>query len=257
MPPAALWIPALIAALGNVLGALVFVRVRSVSHDVRYSLLGLSAGFLMALTVLEIMPTLLDEAGETGFHYLLAGFFLTFFLQRWLDPSLLHTHHVEEHELWVSDGQHLHDLIRRTHWGTTVLAGLLVHSLMDGALLGSAVGTQTDLGTVAFLAILVHKFPDGLTLAAVLTAAGAPFRRALWGALGMGGMTVLGAGLMDALRPWASVGLGFSSGSLLYVVTVEFVPIVLHAPRRWYSLTILAGLLVGALVGQWVGPHMG
>ncbi|GBC85270.1 Zinc transporter ZupT [bacterium HR11] len=256
MPPAALWVPALTAALGNVLGALVFVRVRSVSHDVRYSLLGLSAGFLMALTVLEIMPTLLDEAGETGFRYLLTGFFLTFFLQRWLDPSLLHTHHVEEHELWVSDRQHLHDLIRHTHWGATILVGLLVHSLMDGALLGSAVGTQTDLGTIAFLAILVHKFPDGLTLAAVMTATGAPFRRALGGALGMGGMTVLGAWMMDVLRPWAAVGLGFSSGALLYVVTVEFVPIVLHAPRRWYSLTILAGLLVGALVGHLVGPHL-
>lgn len=257
MPQAVVWIPALLAALGNVLGALVFVRVRQVSHDVRYSLLGLSAGFLMALTVLEILPTLLDEAGETGFRYLLAGFFLTFFLQRWLDPSLIHTHHVEEHELWVSDGQHLHDLLRHGHVGATVLAGLLIHSLMDGALLGSAVGTQTDLDAVAFLAILIHKFPDGLTLAAVMTATGAPFRRSLGGALGMGGMTVLGALAMDRLRDWAAVGLGFSTGTLLYVVTVEFIPIVLHAPRRWYSLTILAGLLMGALAGHWVGPHGG
>ncbi len=243
------------AALGNLFGALIFARVQTVSHHIRYSLLGFSGGFLMAVAMLDLVPALLVSQGRSIMFYVLAGFFMMLIIQRWIEPSLIHTHHVEEHELWLSNHQHLRELIRASNWTFAVLFGLGLHSLLDGVLLGSALLQETQLGYMVFIAILIHKFPVGLTMAAVMVVAGHAFRWILASAALLGGLTVLGASLMGFLQAWVQTGLGISAGTLLYVATVEFLPIVHHAPRRWYSLTVLIGLFIGMLVSHMVHVH--
>ena len=238
---------ALIAAAGHIAGALIFIRIRRIPDRFRYVVLALSAGFLISLVFLDLLPPALAW-GPQGPLACLAGFFVVLGLQVWLDPSMIHTHHVEEHPAWLTDVGHAHHLTRGGRWVIPVLVGLSIHSLFDGILLESAYDTRAALGMKAFWAVFVHKVPVSLTLTAVLLTLGVRYILAFAIAVGLGFMTVLGLFVMHFLAPWAGYGLALAAGSLLYVTTVEFVPIVYHAPGRFYVVLALAGVLAGWFV---------
>ena len=236
-----------IAALSQVVGAILFVQIRNITNALRYAILAVSAGFLLSLTFLELLPPAL-AAGRYGPMVTLAGFFLVLFLQMGLNPGVIHTHHVEESPEWITNAAHLQHLTRGHVWLFPVGLGLVIHSLFDGVLLESAHHVRPELSFAAFWAIFIHKFPVGLTLAAILSALGYGALVALMSAGFLGLMTVIGVLAMHGLVAFSSYGLALSAGSLLYVCTVEFVPIVYHAPKRRYTLLVILGLFVGWLL---------
>src|SRR5437870_11468879 len=139
---------ALVAALGNVIGALAVTRRAARGLAVIEHCVAFGAGFMLAVAVIEVLP----EA------------FAVHFTQHTLTP---HFHFGEE----------THAVNRLA--GTSALVGLLLHTFFDGVAIASAFLVRPALGLMVFIAIFLHKLPEGVTVSSLMIAGGRSGRQAV------------------------------------------------------------------------------
>lgn len=199
------------------------------------SLLLGTGGFLLAVACVEILPEAMEgghEAAEATALGMLAAVVMFF-----IGEHLLHMHACEEGSF---DHPHHHAL------HAPVWAGLLLHTVIDGALLAIAASLGGGTGVALASAVVLHRLPDGFFTHLLLQ--GAHLRpRVRYGLLVLlAASPWLGAGLALAAGPLL-VGaqpavLGFSAGALLYAALADIVP-QSHGKARWhYPLVLLAGI---------------
>src|SRR5271170_6501188 len=194
----------LVAALADVLGALILVRTSWEKRYLRY-FVALGAGFMLAAALLEMIP----ESFRLSFRWtpvlVLAGYCLIHLLEHTITP---HFHFGEEN---------CPDELLSRHTSNSVVAGLAAHSLFDGVAIASGFVLSTWLGWVIFFAILLHKLPEGFTVASVMLASGRSRRTALISTAILAGSTILGVLVISLLPSWVEVGLPLSAGVSIYV----------------------------------------
>lgn len=124
--------------------------------------LGFSAGTLVGLSLLELIPDGLETLGGEPHRWLLitlGAFLATMLLDR------LHVLHPHEHGLDAScpATEHAHrPLAMHGAWG------LVVHSAFDGIALATALRGSVAAALAVALALSAHKFADGLTTVALV-----------------------------------------------------------------------------------------
>jgi zinc transporter ZupT len=216
------------AALGNVIGALAVVRHLRRGLRVIDACLAFGAGFMLAVTLLGVMPEVLKGSSSSAL-YVLLGYFAVHMAQHVFTP---HFHFGEEtHRL--SPGA-----------GNSALLGLTLHTFFDGVAIASGFLVSGRLGILLFLAVFLHKLPEGVTIASVMVAGGRSRGRAVGAAGILGGATVLGVLLTDQIAPLARHGLALSAGVTLYVAASNLVPEV-QSKRGWLSALAFVGGAVG------------
>ena len=199
---------AVVAALGNVVGALAVVRHERRSLQFIEACLAFGAGFMLAVAVLGVMPEVLRDSGDAAI-YVLCGYLAVHLAQHVLTP---HFHFgVETHRVSASAG-------------ISALLGLTLHTFFDGVAIASGFLVSGQLGVLLFLAVLLHKLPEGVTIASVMVAGGQSRGRAIGGAVALGAATILGVLLTEQLAPLARHGLAISAGVTLYVAASNLVP---------------------------------
>ena len=199
---------AVVAALGNVVGALAVVRHERRSLQFIEACLAFGAGFMLAVAVLGVMPEVLRDSGGAAI-YVLLGYLAVHLAQHVLTP---HFHFgVETHRVSPSAG-------------LSALLGLTLHTFFDGVAIASGFLVSGQLGVLLFLAVLLHKLPEGVTIASVMVAGGQSRGRAIGGAVALGAATILGVLLTEQLAPLARHGLAISAGVTLYVAASNLVP---------------------------------
>lgn len=226
---------AVAAALGNVVGALAVV------HHLRRGLrlidacIAFGAGFMLAVTVLGVLPEVLRNSGNAAL-YVLAGYFAVHLAQH---VFTTHFHFGEEtHRVSASAGH-------------SALLGLTLHTFFDGVAIASGFLVSGRLGFLLFLAVLLHKLPEGVTIASVMVAGGQSRTRAVGSAVVLGGATVLGVLLTEQVAQLAHHGLALSAGVTLYVAASNLVPEV-QSKRGWLSALAFFGGAVGFFVTEWL-----
>jgi ZIP family zinc transporter/zinc and cadmium transporter len=197
------------AAAANVLGALAVTSRTRWSVRALDALVALSAGFMICVALTEILPEAIAQGGHRAAVVALAGYLLVHLTQHTLAA---HFHFGEETHK-VSEAV-----------GISALAGLLLHTFVDGVAIASGFHVSAQLGFVIFLAILLHKFPEGLAISSLFLAAGAGRGRALGAAAALGVATVAGVLLTGALPALAQWGLALAAGVTLYVAASNLVP---------------------------------
>jgi ZIP family zinc transporter/zinc and cadmium transporter len=224
---------AVAAALGNVVGALAVVR--HLRRGLRFidACLAFGAGFMLAVTLLGVLPEVLDRS-PTAALFVLAGYFAVHLAQHVLTP---HFHFGEEtHRLSPSAGM-------------SALLGLTLHTFFDGVAIASGFLVSDRLGLLLFLAVLLHKLPEGVTIASVMVAGGQTKARAVAGAAVLGGATILGVLLTEQIAPLARHGLALSGGVTLYVAASNLVP-EFQAKRGWLTALAFFGGAIGFFVTE-------
>lgn len=232
---------AVLAALGNVLGAVVVVRHARRGMRVIELCVAFGAGFMASAVILGMLPEAFARPDAP--LYVLAGFLAVHLAQHVLTP---HFHFGEEtHRLSASAGM-------------SALAGLSLHTFFDGVAIASGFLVSGELGVLVFLAVFLHKLPEGVTIASVMLAGGQTQGRALAAAAGLGAATVLGVLLTRVASPLAAHGLALSGGVTLYVAASNLVP-EFQAKRGWptsvaffggVSAFLLARALLGAVLAS-------
>jgi len=200
---------ALVAAAANVVGALVVAWRARWSTRALDAMIAFAAGFMICVCLTDIFPEAIARSGARGAMAALAGYLAVHLTQHMLAP---HFHFGEE-----------------THEVTEVvsmsaLAGLLLHTFVDGVAIASAFHVSLGLGTLVFVAIVLHKLPEGFAIASLFLAAGAGRARAVQAGLALGICTMAGVVVTDAAPSLDAIGLGLSAGVTLYVAASNLVP---------------------------------
>ena len=220
---------ALVAALGNVLGALAVTRratgeLKLIEHFVAFG-----AGFMLAVALVEILPEALVKSGPAAPALVLAGYLAVHLTQHTVTP---HFHFGEE----------THAVTRIA--GTSALVGLLLHTFFDGVAIASAFLVRTDLGVMVFVAIFLHKLPEGVMISSLMVAGGRSGGRAVAAAALLGLATVVGVLLTDHLGFLIRHGLALSAGVTIYVAASNLVPEFQHKPGWKLPASFFAGAVV-------------
>src|ERR1039457_6939662 len=122
-----------VAALADVAGGLVLVKAEGIQKYLRY-FVALGAGFLMATSVLEMLPESLKLDPKLAPVLVMAGYCALHFLEHTI---VAHFHFGEE--------THHHEFVS-THTSYSVLGGLAVHALCDGVAIGSSRSEERRVG---------------------------------------------------------------------------------------------------------------
>jgi len=265
--------------LASLAGGMIPSVVRA-THLRMQMALSFVSGLMLGVAILHLLPhaELMLGSIDRAASLMLAGVVGVFLLMRFLhvhshDPGLAsaahahdhHHHHAHEHHHEHDHGHHTHAAAHRHEAGeragrgagrvrwVTILAGLSLHSLVDGAALASAVRLEEGHGwpgLVVLVVVLLHKPLDALAITATLGSDPARRRRvnigyalvapvAAWLAyLGFTGAGELGAEI-------AGAAMAFCAGAFVCVALADLMPEVqFHAHHR-VKLTLALGLGVG------------
>jgi ZIP family zinc transporter/zinc and cadmium transporter len=220
---------ALVAAAGNVLGALAVTRRAALELRVIEHLLGFGAGFMLSVAIIELLPEAFGRSGTMAPALVLGGYLAVHLTQHTVTP---HFHFGEE----------THTITPIA--GTSALIGLLLHTFFDGVAIASAFLVRPELGFMVFIAILLHKLPEGVTISSIMMAGGRSGGRAIGAAALLGMATMLGVVLTDHVAFLVQHGLAIAAGVTIYVAASNLVP-ELQGKRGW---TLPAAFFAGAAI---------
>ena len=218
-----------IAASANVLGAAAVVSRSSWSVRALETMVALSAGFMVSVALLDLAPEAITMHGATAPLVILIGYLLVHLTQHTLAP---HFHFGEE----------IHQVTRAVSF--SALAGLMLHTFVDGVAIASGFGVSDSLGFLVFIAILLHKLPEGLAISSLFLAAGQSRRRALAAGGALAVSSIIGAFLTQHLLILGRYGLPLAAGVTLYVGASNLVP-EFQGKRGWrLPLSFFAGCAI-------------
>ena len=226
---------ALGSALANVAGALAVAGRARRGMRLLGAMIAIAAGFMISVALKQLVPEALARGGTSAPFIMLLGYLAVHFTQHTLTQ---HFHFGEE-----------------THRVTTAismsaLAGLLMHTFVDGVAIAAGFTVGRELGLLVFTAVVLHKLPEGLAIASLFLAAGQSPRVAVAAAGALGLTTLLGVAATDFIGPLAEHGLPLAAGVTLYVAASNLVP-EFQSKRGWpLALYFFGGCALFALVAR-------
>ncbi len=219
----------LTAALANLFGGFILVQREWDKRYLKY-FMALGAGFMLATSIVEMVPASISLNARYGAFLVLFGYLLIHFFEHTVTP---HFHFGEETH---------HDEFTTSHRSISVLVGLLIHTFFDGIAIASGFLVSNWLGWIIFVAVFLHKIPEGFTITSVMLASGRSRAKA-WGASVMLGVaTFAGVLIMTLTRHAVSFGLPISAGVTIYVAATDIMPEVNHEPGVRMALLVFVGV---------------
>src|SRR4051812_14522703 len=206
-----------IAASANLIGAAAVVSHSRWSVRALENMVALSAGFMVSVALLDLTPDAIVTHGAKASLIILGGYLLVHLTQHTLAP---HFHFGEEHH-------HVTKVV-----SFSALAGLILHTFVDGVAIASGFGVSTALGLLVFFAILLHKLPEGLAISSLFLASGESRRAAFGASVALAVSTLIGALLTQTMPVLGRYGLPIAAGVSLYVGASNLVP-EFQGKREW------------------------
>jgi ZIP family zinc transporter/zinc and cadmium transporter len=218
-----------VAAAANIIGGWAVVRHPWHPIYLRY-FIALGAGFMLATSLLEMLPESYALAGDLTAVWILAGYLLIHFFEHTLGG---HFHFGEE--------VHVEEVVGagRTQ---TVVFGLMIHAFIDGVSIASGFLISDFLGWAVFLAVFLHKMPEGFAVSSIMVAAGRGPQTAMMAASLLGAATIAGVLAMAPLREQVAYTLPLSAGVTLYVAASDLMPEVNREPGIRMALVVFVGV---------------
>lgn len=227
----ALLLLGLTASLANLLGGWIVSSRREVQRPVLNSLVSLGAGFMLAATILEVIPKSMALKADAAV-IILAGYLFVHLVEHTIAT---HFHFGEEtHREEVLDA--------RTAY--SALGGLVLHAFFDGALIAAGFAISMRLGVLMFIAIFLHKIPEGFTAASIMRVSGRGKAASGAAALAISCSTLAGVLSLSMAQAYVSSALPFSAGVTLYVAASDLIPEV----NKEVGVSVSTGVFLGVVL---------
>jgi len=237
-----------IASCFTGLGAIPVLLTKKVSHKLYDTLLGFSAGIMIATACFNLIEpsTRIGSLGQTVVGIVSAAIFL--FL---VEKSVPHLHNWYPH--FKDRPMHI-----KMKSGILMMVAITMHNLPEGLSVGVGYLASPKLGLVLAIAIALQNMPEGLVVAAPLRQAGLSRLKCL-GLATLSGIAepiaaffgIILFGFSQSVLPF---GLAFAGGAMLYVTFDEIIPEChSHGNEIAATFSAIAGfialLLLNAIVG--------
>jgi ZIP family zinc transporter/zinc and cadmium transporter len=217
-----------IAAIAAMLGTIIVLIFHKWSERNSFLLINFAAGAMLTLAFTHLIPKGL-ELNNTTMLYVLLGFLIMFVLQFVI---LFHP---------------CHDDNCLKHSGTTSIAGLSLHSLIDGLMIAIGFEANANIGALTTLAIILHKLPDGITISSILLHKNISKRKifdfslltACFTPIG----TILGMLLFKNISmPVLGALLGITAGSFIFLSASDLIPETHRCKNKLTSIMLFVGV---------------
>ena len=238
----------LVAAFAELLGGSLVVLRKQWPKQVQEYLLALSAGFILALAFLELIPVSLSTEGLEAPIYILLGYAVLHFFE----------HTIVGH---LHFGEEIHrDVMVSRIASMSTFGGLFIHAFFDGFAISVGMQFNFYLGVLVFVAVLLHKIPEGLTIASVMLAAEHRRRTAFLASAAIGVATMLGIVsvflLTDINKRVVGLAFAFSAGIATYVGASDLIPEINHSKNRLIPLLVFVGMLLFYIASLGLGSAL-
>lgn len=219
----------------------------------RYSavLVSFSAGVLLGVGILHIVPESMALTSGAPFFILLA-FVLFYFFEHHL---MIHAGHEEQHHISL-DVADCHDecCLHPHPMGMMAFVGMGLHSLIDGVIIGTGFEVSYNMGLLAALGVIAHEVPEGIAMMAILLHYGWSRRRAVQLTTFVALATPLAAFLTFALvnnMPDHLLGalLAGAGGSFVYIAASDLIPESHRSRGVAATLALCGGILLAWIAG--------
>lgn len=242
---------ALAAAAGDLVGGLLATSSRIPAGRGRAQLTAIAAGIMLGTCFLSLIPEVIRATGHGP--VLLASGFLMVFIAEDVFSRRAHSHdhgpaagHPEAvtHELIGALAPDEPLITRLASWAAFV--GLSIHAFFDGVAIVVSWAVSPAVGLLTFAAVILHKVPEGFSMSAIMLAAARAQRGAALAAGALAALTVGGAAaalVAESLNPdAASALLAIATGTLLYVVATDLLPVVNRTGGAVAPITVGLGV---------------
>ena len=231
--------------LGSVLamlGGLILLSRKSLSHTVTHALSAFAAGALLGAAFLDLLPEAfhhfeelgIEEIETTVFMYTLGGVLLFFILERFI--HWFHHHHRNHKE-------------ETTPLVSLIVFGDGVHNFIDGIVIGATFLVDINLGIITTLAIAMHELPQEIGDFGVLLHEGVAKGKVFLynflsqlAAVGGGIVTYFVGSSIEGILPYI---IAITSGFFIYIALSDLVPDIHSENKKGFAFLETSMLFVG------------
>lgn len=198
--------------------------------------IGFSAGIMLLVSFLELMP---EATGEAGLGSAITSFTLGLLIVAVLHWVIPHTHLVEEH------GAFPPGLVRTAY---LVAFGLILHDVPEGFAMANGYVASPSLGVLVGLAIAIHNLPEEFAMAVPIVMIRkkrflytAAFLSALAEPLG----AIIGLVAVHFHPMLNPLFMAFAAGAMVFVSVHELLPMA----RRYRKIPLFAlGMAISVVI---------
>lgn len=252
---------ALGAGIVTLIAGLLVMAGRNVSEKRLHLLLGGTAGLLVAVAIVDLVPEALEGSGGSA-AWTIALSLLALTAIGWI-VGHGHSHGHDEKPGHSHDDGHAHLDVDHSHddhdheeemgghnlrLAAVAFTALLFHRIVDGVTLPGAFAAGNFVGFAASSAVLIHQFPDGIAAASVLLAARLRRKQVFYGVIILSFATPIGAVLglgvagIEGILPHL---IAVAAATFLFIGLVELLPELRRPQFRWFVAT---GFVIGYIV---------
>ena len=237
----------LLTALGvggaTVIGAVLGVIFKQISHKFSDIVLSFAAGVMLAAAVLGLILPSLEYGGSYGIITTVAGIFVGALALNLIDKAVPHLHRmvgsdIEEH----TDNGKLSKVL-------LFVTAIAIHNLPEGIAAGVGFGAGNTAEALLIAGgIALQNIPEGMVIIGPMLAAGVSLKRTFLIAAATGVIEIIGTllgffavSVSTAILPFA---LAFAGGTMLYVISDEMIPETHHGETPGVTYALLVGFCV-------------
>ena len=246
----------LLTALGvggaTVIGALIGLLFKDLSHKFSDLVLSFAAGVMLAAAIVGLVLPSLEYGGKFGLLITVLGIFAGALCLNLVDKLVPHLHKMMGSEIESHNNANLNKVL-------LFVMAIAIHNLPEGIAAGVGFGSgNTAQAMIIAGGIALQNIPEGMVIIAPMLSAGVSKKKTLCIAMLTGFVEVVGTligyfavSLATAVLPFA---LAFAGGTMLYVISDEMIPEThAHGDERGATYALLVGfclmLVMDVLLG--------
>ena len=224
----------------TVIGALIGLVFKKMSHRFSDIVLSFAAGVMLAAAVIGLILPSLEGGGKFSIIVTVAGIFTGAAALSLIDKLVPHLHKLAGAE----DEEHNNGKIGKV---MLFVGAIAIHNLPEGIAAGVGFGSGDVTGALLIAGgIALQNIPEGMVVIVPMLSAGVKPSRTFLIAAATGLIEVVGTfigyfavSLASAVLPFA---LAFAGGTMLYVISDEMIPEThAHGAQRGATYSLLAG----------------
>ena len=239
----AVWISALALCLASVIGSLIGLTFKGLSHKANDIIMGFCAGIMLAASVVGLILPATEMTAGGGWWQVAIGVLLGAIFLNLLDNITPHLHRITGLE------PESHNNNAQINKVLLFVLAIALHKLPEGIAAGVSFNNDSESAawSVTF-GLALQNIPEGMVVISPLLLAGVSRWRTFFISLAIGLLEIVGVwigyGLGAISLVMLPVMLAFAGGAMLYVISDEMIPEThAHGYHKAATYALLCGFM--------------